>query len=74
MSVKEQIINDIKQLPDYALQAISIIVKEIVALNSEMTAKQRPVFGSGKGKMWIADDFTFVTVCASRVQTLEMYF
>ena len=57
MSAKEQLINDIKLLPDYALQAISIIVKEIVVLNSEIKTKQRPIFGSGKGKMWIADDF-----------------
>ena len=59
MSVKEQLISDIKLLPDYALQAVSIIVKEIITLNyeKETEAKQRPVFGSGKGKMWIADDF-----------------
>ena len=57
MSVKEQLINDIKQLPDYALQAISIIVKEIIALYSKNETERHPVFGSGKGKMWIADDF-----------------
>jgi hypothetical protein len=57
MSVKEQLINDIKLLPDYALQAIGTIVREILVLNSETEAKKRPVFGSGKGKMWIADDF-----------------
>ena len=57
MSVKEQLINDIKLLPDNALQAISIIVKEIIALYSKSEEERRPVFGSGKGKMWIAEDF-----------------
>ena len=57
MVIKEQLINDIKLLPEHTLQAISIIVKEITALNSETSKKQRPVFGSGKGKMWISDDF-----------------
>jgi len=57
MSVKEQLINDIKQLPDYALQAISIIVREIIAISTEVEENRRPIFGSGRGKMWIADDF-----------------
>ena len=34
MSVKEQLINDIQLLPDHTLEAISIIVREIVKLNS----------------------------------------
>ena len=57
MSIKEQLINDIKLLPEHTVQAIGIIVREIIMLNSETELKQRPVFGSGKGKMWIADDF-----------------
>jgi len=57
MSVKEQLINDIQQLPEHTLQAISLIVRDILVLYSEPEADQRPVFGSGKGKMWIADDF-----------------
>ncbi|MCL2513780.1 MAG: DUF2281 domain-containing protein [Oscillospiraceae bacterium] len=57
MSAKEQLINDIKLLPEHMLQVISVIVKEIAKLNYETEIKQRPVFGSGKGKMWIADDF-----------------
>ena len=56
MSVRDQLINDIKLLPDHTIQAISIIVKDIVAVNSK-TPKPRPVFGSGRGQMWIADDF-----------------
>jgi len=57
MSVREQIIYDIAQLPEYALQPISIIVKEIITLNTKTDVKKQPVFGSGKGKMRIADDF-----------------
>ena len=33
-SVKEQLISDIKLLPDHTLKAISIIVREIVMINS----------------------------------------
>ena len=57
MSVKEQLINDIKLLPEHTLQVISIIVREFVVLHSKTEAEARPVFGSGKGQMWIADDF-----------------
>ena len=57
MSVKEQLINDIDMLPEHALQAVSIIIKEIMALNTKTHAIQRPVYGSGKGQMWISDDF-----------------
>ena len=57
MSVKEQLIHDIRQLPDHTLQAISVIVREIAALNYKTEVAQRPIFGSGKGKMRIADDF-----------------
>jgi hypothetical protein len=56
MSVKEQLIDDINLLPDYTLQAISIIVKDLVVLNSKSKGN-RPVYGSGKGKMRIADNF-----------------
>ena len=57
MSVKEQLINDIKLLPDHTLQAISVIVKDIVTINAKLETKARPVYGSGKGQMWISDDF-----------------
>lgn len=57
MLVKEQLIKDINLLPDHTLQAISIIVKDILALNTDTKQTARPVFGSGKGMMWIADDF-----------------
>ena len=57
MSVHEQLISDIKQLPEHTLHLISGIVREFVALNSMTKVKPRPVFGSGKGKMWIAEDF-----------------
>ena len=57
MSIKEQLINDIKSLPEHTLQVISIVVKEFIMLHSNTEAAVRPVFGSGKGQMWIADDF-----------------
>jgi len=57
MTIKEQLINDIKLLPNSTVEAISIIVKEIIASNSEVPSVARPIFGSGKGKMWISDDF-----------------
>ena len=57
MSVQEQLISDIKQLPEHTLHLISGIVREFVALSSLAETKPRPVFGSGKGKMWIAEDF-----------------
>ena len=59
MSVKERLINDINYLPEHTLQAISIIVNEIKVQysNNKAPAQPHPVYGSGKGKMWIADDF-----------------
>ncbi|MCL2087987.1 MAG: DUF2281 domain-containing protein [Oscillospiraceae bacterium] len=57
MSVKEQLINDIKFLPEHTLQIISVLVEEFVMLHSKTKESLRPVFGSGKGQMWIADDF-----------------
>jgi hypothetical protein len=57
MSTREQLINDIKQLPDHTVQAISVIVREIVAPKSMTETLPRPIFGSGKGQMWISDDF-----------------
>jgi len=57
MSIKDQLINDIKLLPESTVEAISIIVKELIERSSEVQGFSRPVFGSGKGKMWIADDF-----------------
>jgi len=52
MSVREQIINDINLLPEQSLKIISVIIEEIKTSN-----EARPVYGSGKGMMWIADDF-----------------
>jgi hypothetical protein len=57
MTAQEQVINDIKQLPDHALQSLSVIIKEFALLFSETQPPPTPVYGSGKGKMWIADDF-----------------
>ena len=57
MSARDQLINDIKLLPEHTIQVIGIIVKDIIAVNAEIKPKPRPVFGSGKGQMRIADDF-----------------
>ena len=57
MSARDQLINDIKLLPEHTIQAIGIIVKDIIEVNAGIKPKPRPVFGSGKGQMWIADDF-----------------
>ena len=50
MSIKEQLINDIKSLPEHTLQVISIAVKEFIVLHSNTETTVRPVFGSGKGQ------------------------
>ena len=57
MLLQEELINDIKLLPEHMLRAVSVMVKEALTLASEPEQKLRPVYGSGKGKMWIADDF-----------------
>jgi len=56
MTVKQQLIQDIEQLPEHTLQAISVIVKEFT-LWYQTNTSAKPVFGSGKGQMWISDDF-----------------
>ena len=65
MSIKDQLINDIKLLPEHTLQAVSIIVREIVTLNTkekeneleEIRQRRADAFGSMKGKIWMSDDF-----------------
>jgi hypothetical protein len=57
MSSKQELIKDIEMLPENILQAISVIVKGYNSLDSKSTSRPSPVFGSGKGLMWIADDF-----------------
>ena len=57
MTIREQIIQDIDGLPEHALLAISVIVKEIGLLCHPSEPQPRPVYGSAKGQMWIADDF-----------------
>jgi hypothetical protein len=54
---QEQLIQDIKRLPDAAVQSVGLIVRELIALNITNPTGKKPVYGSGKGKMWIADDF-----------------
>jgi hypothetical protein len=57
MTTQEQLVNDIKLLPDNALQSIGIIVKELISLNIIKKVAPKPVYGSGRGMMWIDDDF-----------------
>ncbi len=57
MITQEQLINDIQLLPEAALQSVGIIVKEIIALNITKKSKPKPIYGSGRGQMWISDDF-----------------
>ena len=57
MSVQEQLIHDIGLLPDQTLLAIGSIVREFLLLNTDKQQGLRPVYGSGRGKMWISDDF-----------------
>jgi hypothetical protein len=57
MEIRKQLINDLEILPEHTLRAISGVVKEFLVLTSKTEATARPVFGSGKGQMWIADDF-----------------
>jgi hypothetical protein len=57
MELRNQLIDDIKILPDDAVKAISVVVQQFIVLASKAEPDARPVYGSGKGKMWIADDF-----------------
>ena len=57
MSIKQELIKTIEFHPERALHIILVIVKELLRLESNTSQKPRPVFGSGKGLMWIADDF-----------------
>jgi hypothetical protein len=57
MELKRQLINDIEILPEHALQAVSVVVKEIIMLITKTETNARPIYGSGRGQMWIADDF-----------------
>ena len=57
MSIKQELIKTIELLPERTLQIINVIVRELILLDTNTSPKPRPVFGSGKGLMWIADDF-----------------
>jgi hypothetical protein len=57
MITQEELINDIKLLSDTVLQAVGIIVKEVITLKTTNITAAKPVYGSGKGMMWISDDF-----------------
>ena len=72
MSIQEQLIEDIKQLPYPALKVISAAVKEFLNQNNENNvemamenktwttddfAARFPLLGCAKGKTWMVDDF-----------------
>jgi hypothetical protein len=57
MSARQELINIIEKLPEHTIYLINGIVKEFVLLNGEEDDRPRPIYGSGKGLMWIADDF-----------------
>jgi hypothetical protein len=51
VELKQQIQNDLEMLPENALMAISVVVKEFIVLMSKPEAAARPIFGSGKGQI-----------------------
>jgi|GEM_PF-1776990 len=73
MTLQEQLINDIKQLPDDILSDLSGIVKKLIVLNNkavsttkplsnsppkqENLAKLYPLLGCAENKIRMADDF-----------------
>jgi len=57
MELKKQLINDIEILPEHALMAVSVVVREFILLASKVKENPHPIYGSGKEQMWIADDF-----------------
>ena len=73
MTIQEQLINDIKQLPEDILFDLSNVAKRFILLNSKVAtvtfqqndidtaqsdfARRFPLLGCGKGQIWIAEDF-----------------
>ncbi|MDR2547178.1 MAG: DUF2281 domain-containing protein [Lachnospiraceae bacterium] len=57
MELRSQLINDIELLPDEAVKAINVLVQQFIVLAAKTEPTARPVYGSGRGQMWIADDF-----------------
>jgi hypothetical protein len=73
MTLHDQLINDIKQLPDDILRDLSGVVKKILILNNKAIsagtyfdtssvnntkfAKLYPLLGCAEGKVRMADDF-----------------
>lgn len=56
---RQEILHDIEMLPDQLLPPIKRIIQEFLIVGNTIIAKDspRPVYGSGKGKMWFAEDF-----------------
>jgi hypothetical protein len=62
MLIQEQLINDIKQLPEPTLKVISAVVKEFLAIkNNQAEVREKnsraAMFGCMRGQYKIADDF-----------------
>ena len=72
MTIHDELINEIKQLPDEIILAISLIVKELLVKKSttaptlatsdqnatkDSFAEGFPLYGCAKGKVRMSDDF-----------------
>ena len=57
MELREQLINNIGILPEEVVKAINVVVQQFLILATKKETTNHPVYGSGKGKMWISDDF-----------------
>jgi len=62
MELRNQLIDDIRILPDDAVKAISIVVKQFIVFSNQSKSTPRPVrrpfpFGCMEGKMRVPDDF-----------------
>jgi len=62
MELRNQLINDIETLPDEAVKAISVVVKQFIIFANKSESMPRSVrrpfqFGCMEGKIRISDDF-----------------
>ncbi len=63
MNLKEQLIADVEYLPEYSLHLVSVLVKEIIAMEgksksvSELVHRPPFKFGNLAGKVRMSDDF-----------------
>jgi len=62
MELRNQLIDDIRVLPDDAVKAISVVVKQFIVFSGKSESTPRPVrrpfqFGCMEGQIHIPDDF-----------------